>query len=155
MNMQTLDLEVFMRSLTEEQMDACESDEKKLGEIFEAGWSENTAVRFHRAMLSTRRIDPEVTVDGVLEVALWVGLSFLGNEGVFARLKQNREDDVVVYGVARRDGKDLGRTSGTVLMDGDMPARLRRGKNSRKNGVRVVGVPGNKHGRAGVSIREV
>jgi hypothetical protein len=134
--MQTLDLEVFMRSLTEEQMDACESDEKKLGEIFEAGWSEHTAVRFHRAMLCTKRIDPEVTVDGVLEVALWVGLSFLANERVFARLKQNREDDVVFYGVARRDGKDIGRTSGTVLTDGDTPVRLRR--KSRKRPVRGV-----------------
>lgn len=129
MNMETLDMEVFLRSLTEEKMDVCENDEKKLGEILKNGLSEEAAVRFYRTILCTRRIDPEVTVEGVFEVALWVGLSFLGDEEVFARLKQNREGDVIVYGIARRDGKDIGRTSGTVLI----PAKRRK-----RGGVRGV-----------------
>lgn len=130
MNMQTLDMEVFFRSLTEEQMDICESDEKKLREIFEEGWSEATAVRFHRAMLTTRRFDPGTTVEGVMEVALWVGLAFLSDEEVCARLKQRRDDDIVVFGIARPDGKDIVRSTSA------MPAKLRKRPSVR--GVRGV-----------------
>lgn len=91
MDMQTLDVDIFLRSLTEEQMDTCESDEKKLEEIFKEGWSEETAVRFHRAMICARRITPDATVEGVFETALRVGLTFLADLG--AEKKQNREDD--------------------------------------------------------------
>ena len=118
-------MEVFMKSVTEEQADACESDEKQLGEIFSAGWSEATAVLFHRAMLHARRVDPNVTVEGVFEVALRLGLSFIGNEDVLARINQAREDDVIVYGVQRKDGKDAGRTSGSLLMDGATVVKIK------------------------------
>ena len=111
-------MEVFLKSLTEEQANTCESDEKQLSQIFSAGWSEASAVHFHRAMLHARRVDPSVTVEGIFESALHLGLSFIGDEDVLARLNQAREDDVIVYGVQRKDGKDAGRTSGCVLTDG-------------------------------------
>lgn len=79
MNMQTLDMGIFLQSLTPDQIDVCENDQKRLAEIFEAGWSEETAVLFHRAMLF-RRIDPKVTVEGLFESALRVGLSSLVDE---------------------------------------------------------------------------
>lgn len=77
MNMQTSDMKVFLQSLNQEQMDECENDEKKLSEIFASGWSEHVAVRFHRALLCLRRIDPNVTVEGVFEAALLIGLASL------------------------------------------------------------------------------
>ncbi|MDR5729804.1 MAG: hypothetical protein RB191_20515 [Terriglobia bacterium] len=130
-----MNVEVFLKSLTEEQADVCESDEKQLAEIFKAGWSEETAVQFHRAMLHARRINPATTVEGVFEVAFYLGLSFIGNEDVLARLNQAREDDVIMYGVQRRDSKDAGRTACIVSPDVAALAKLRRGK---KRGVRGV-----------------
>lgn len=153
MDNQTLDLEVFMRSLSEEQLDACESDEKQLGEIFSAGWSEGTAVLFHRAMLNARSIEPGVTVEGVFETAFRLGLSFVGDRDVMARVFKGTGDGVLVCGIAARDNiKD--RTVCSVSPDGAALEKLRHGKKPQKRGVRVVGVPGNRHGRAGVSIRE-
>lgn len=119
MDNQTLKLEVFLKSLSEDQADACSSDEKQLAVIFNEGWSEATAVQFHRAMLHARRVNPGVTVEGVFEAAFRLGLSFIGDEDVLARLNQAREDDVIVYGVQRKDGKDTGRTGGTVHLDGN------------------------------------
>jgi hypothetical protein len=105
MDMQTLDVEIFLRSLTEEQMDACENDEKKLNEIVREGFSEEVIVRFCRAMICARRITPDATVEGVLEVALRVGMTFLCNLSdekltTHAR-KQKREDDA---SAKRRNG---------------------------------------------------
>ncbi len=123
MDMQTLDMEIFLRSLTEDQMNTCESDEKKLAEIFAKGWSIKTAVRFHRAMLCARRLTPDATVDGVFELALHIGLSALCDE----RLTTPK--------APTRKGK---------------PGGVGRGV----RGVRVVGVPGNRHGSRGVSIKD-
>lgn len=96
MDMQTLDVDIFLRSLTEEQMDTCESDEKKLNEIVREGFSEETAVRFARAMICARRLTPDATVEGVFETALRVGLTFLcnlnGEKLTTPARKQNRED---------------------------------------------------------------
>jgi hypothetical protein len=75
MDNQTLSMEVFLKSLTEEQADTCERDEKQLAEIFSAGWSEAAAVQFHRTLLHARRVDPATTVDGVFEAAFRLGLS--------------------------------------------------------------------------------
>jgi hypothetical protein len=134
MDSKTLDMEVFLKSLTEEQADTCESDEKQLAEIFKAGWSEETAVQFHRTMLHARRVNPGVTVEGVFEAAFQLGLSFIGDEAVLARVNQAREDDVIVYGVQRRDRKDAGRTACIVSPDVAALAKLRR----KKRGVRGV-----------------
>jgi hypothetical protein len=68
-------LGVFIKSLTEEQADMCESDEKQLSEIFRAGWSEATALQFHRTMLHARSVEPAVTVEGIFETAFRLGLS--------------------------------------------------------------------------------
>ncbi len=73
MDNQTLDLKTFMKSVTEEEADICESDEKQLAAIFSEGWSEETSVRFHRAMLHARRIEPGVTVEGLFELVLRCG----------------------------------------------------------------------------------
>lgn len=137
MDSQTLDLEVFLQSLTEEQADTCESDEKQLAQIFSEGWSEANAVRFHRAMVHARRVEPGVSVEGVFEVALQLGLTFIGNEEILARVNQGREDDVIIYGVQR---KDAGRTNGSVLMDGATvvkikPKRVRGWKKGQVRGV--------------------
>src|ERR1700723_334293 len=99
MDNQTRSMEVLLKSLTEDQADACERDEKQLAEIFNAGWSEETAVQFHRTMLHARRVNPAVTVEGVFAGAFQLGLSFIGDEAVLARLIQAREGDVIVYGV--------------------------------------------------------
>ena len=137
MDNQTSKMEVFLKSLTEEQTDTCECDEKQLAEIFSAGWTEEAAVHFHRALLHARHVDPAVTVEGAFEVALRLGLAFIGDEEVLARLYQGREDDVVVYGVQRRDGKDLDRTSGTAHLDGGTLIKKRTRKpHTRKEGVR-------------------
>jgi hypothetical protein len=149
MDNKTLDMEVFLKSLTAEQADACNRDEKQLAAIFSAGWSEATAVCFHRAMLHARRIYPNATVEGLFESAFQLGLSFIGDEEVLARVMQDREGDVIVSGVQRRDRKDAGRTACIVSPDVVALAKLRR-----KGAVRVIGVPGNRHARAGVSIRE-
>jgi hypothetical protein len=133
MDSKTLEMEVFLKSLTEEQADVCESDEKQLAVIFSEGWSEANAVRFHRAMLHARRVNPGVTVEGVFEATLYLGLSFMGDEAVLARVHQAREDDVIVYGVQRRDRKDAGRTACIVSPDVAALAKLRR-----KRGVRGV-----------------
>jgi hypothetical protein len=140
MDDKTLDLGVFIKSLTEEQADACESDEKQLGEIFSAGWTEKAAVLFHRAMLHARRVDPQVTVEGVFEMAFQLGLTFIGDEEILARINQGQEDDVVVYGLQRKDGKDTARTSGSVLMDGATvvkikPKRVRGWKKGQVRGL--------------------
>jgi hypothetical protein len=74
MDNKTLDLTTFIKSLTAEQADACESDENQLAEIFREGWSEANAVCFHRTMLNARRVDPDITVEGVFEVAFKHGL---------------------------------------------------------------------------------
>jgi len=85
-----------------------------------------------------------VTVEGIFESALHLGLSFIGDEDVLARLNQAREDDVIVYGVQRKDGKDAGRTSGCVLR---MVPRLYRssqtcaGMEERSRAGRIVGRP--------------
>jgi hypothetical protein len=93
MDMQTLDVDIFLSSLTEEQMSVCEKDEEKLNEIVREGWSEEAIVRFCRAMICARRINPAATVEGVLELALRMGLSSLTQELTTPARKQNREDD--------------------------------------------------------------
>lgn len=132
MNNQTGQMEVFLKSLTEEQMDTCERDEKQLAEIFHAGWSEATAVQFHRAMLHARRVNPDVTVEGVFEAAFSLGLAFIGDKDVLARVHQAREDDVIVYGVQRRGSKDAGRTA--CIVSPDVALKLRRGKRGKLTG---------------------
>jgi len=130
---QTLSMDVFFESLTEEQAETCERDEKQLTEIFNAGWSEATAVQFHRAMLHARRVNPATTVEGVFESAFRLGLEFMGDKAILARLNQAREDNVIVYGVQRRDSKGAGRTA--CIVSPDVAAlNLRRGK----RGVRGV-----------------
>jgi hypothetical protein len=138
MDSRTLSMEVFLKSLTEEQADTCERDEKQLAEIFSEGWSEENAVHFHRAMLHARRVEPNVTVEGVFEMAFQLGLSFIGDEAVLARVNQAREDDVIVYGVQRRDSKDAGRTACILSPDVAALAKLRRGKKPQKRAVRGV-----------------
>ncbi len=131
MDMQTVDLKVFLKSLTEVQAEMCESDEKQLAEIFNEGWSEATSVLFHRAMLHGRGINPTITVEGVFEEALHLGLSFFGDEKILARLHQARADDVVFYGIERRDGKGAGRTACTVSPDVAALAKQRRNRKVR------------------------
>lgn len=75
MDNQTLSIYTFTASLTEDQLDVCERDEEELKKIFAEGWSEANAVRFHRAMFAARRITPDATVAGVIELALSAGLS--------------------------------------------------------------------------------
>ena len=136
MDNQTLSMEVFLKSLTEEQADTCERDEKQLSELFSAGWSEATAVQFHRTMLHGRRVNPAMTVEGVFEFAFRLGLSFIGDEEVMARVMQDREDDIIVYGLQRVNRKGAaGRTACIVEPDVAL-AKLRRGKTKR--GVRGV-----------------
>jgi hypothetical protein len=84
-------------------------------------------------MLHVRRVRPGVTVEGVFEAAFQLGLSFIGDEAVMARVHQAREDDVIVYGVQRRDRKDAGLTACIVSTDVAALAKLRR-----KRGVRGV-----------------
>ena len=79
MDMQTSDMEVFIRSLTDEEIAVCESDEESIGKILCAGLSERTAVEFHRAMLRARRFTEGATTEGVLEAALVAGFSFVEN----------------------------------------------------------------------------
>ena len=133
-------LKEFLESLTEEQADTCESDEKQLAEIFGGGWSEATSVQFHRTMLHARRVNPDVTVEGVFEVAFRIGLSVIGDEDVFARLNQEREDDVIVYGVQRQDSKGAGRSG---LYGGAGRGCSSETERSKKRGVRgsLVGRP--------------
>ncbi|MDR3764437.1 MAG: hypothetical protein P4M01_10110 [Acidobacteriota bacterium] len=137
MDDQALSMEAFLTSLTEEQVNTCESDEKQLAEIFDSGWSDATAVQFHRAMLHARHVGVNVTVEGVFEMAFRLGLAFLGDEGVLARLKQEREDDVIVYGL---QSKDAGRSRTACIVSPDVAAlaKLRQGKKPRKRGVRGV-----------------
>jgi hypothetical protein len=135
MDMQTLKMNVFLKSLTEEQADACERDEKQLTEIFIDGWSEENAILFHRAMLLARRLMPDVTVSGVFEGAFRLGLSFLGDEELCARLKEERAGDVIVYGVQRQNGKSAG---GSVLMDGATVVRIKPKRVWQKGQVRGV-----------------
>src|ERR1017187_2992289 len=144
MDNQTLSMEVFLKSLTEDQADTCGRDERRLAEIFNAGQSEKTSVQFHQAMLHARRVNPGVTVEGIFEAAFQLGLAFIGDEAVLARLNQAREDDVIVYGVQRQDGKDTGRTGGTVHLGGDtlVKTKAKRGCGWKKGQVQVVGVPG-------------
>jgi hypothetical protein len=133
MDNQILDMGVFLKSLTEEQADTCESDEKQLAEIFGEGWSEETSVLFHRAMLLTRRLMPDVTVSGVFEGAFRLGLSFLGDEEVCTRVKEGREGDVIVYGVQRQNGK-----GGSVLMDGATVVKIKPKRVWKKGQVRGI-----------------
>jgi hypothetical protein len=84
-------------------------------------------------MLHTRRVNPGVTVEGVFEAAFYLGLAFIGDEAVLARVHQAREDDVIVYGVQRRDRKDACRTACIISPDVAALAKLRR-----KRGVRGV-----------------
>jgi hypothetical protein len=126
MDNQTTSMEVFSKSLTEEQADSCENDEKQLAQIFSEGWSEANAVLFHRAMLHARRIIPGFTVEGVFEIAFQLGLTFIGDEEILARLNQAREDDEIIYGVQRRDSKGAGRTACVVSPDVAALAKLRK-----------------------------
>lgn len=136
MDNKTLNAEAFLKSLTDAEMDVCESEEKQLAEIFSEGWSEENGVRFHRAMLHARRVKPDVTVEGVFEVALMLGLSFIGDEDVLARFNQARADDVIVYGVARRGSKGADRTA--CIVSSDVALAKLRGKNPRKRAVRGI-----------------
>ena len=86
MDEKTLSMEVFVRSLTEDQLDVCESDEKRLGELFSAGWSEANSVRFARTMFHARRVKPDVTVEAVFEDAFRFGLVYIGDETAFAQM---------------------------------------------------------------------
>lgn len=128
------DMELFLKSLTEDQAETCESDEKLLAEMFNAGWSEETAVQFHRTMLHARRVEPDVTVAGVFDVAFRLGLAFIGDEDVLRRVNQAREDDVIVYGLQRR-GSKAGRTACIVSPDVAALAKLRRGKKPQVRGI--------------------
>lgn len=74
MDNQTLSIKTFLESLTEDQADMCERDEKQLAEIFSSGWSEATSVQFHRVMLHARRANSAATVEGVFEAVLRLGL---------------------------------------------------------------------------------
>ena len=136
MDNKTLNAEAFLKSLTDAEMDVCESEEKQLAEIFSEGWSEENGVRFHRAMLHARRVKPDVTVEGVFEVALMLGLSFIGDEDVLARFNQARADDVIVYGVARRGSKGAG-PDGLYRVVGCGFGKTAR-KNPRKRAVRGI-----------------
>lgn len=126
MDNQTTSMEVFAKSLSEEEAAMCEKDEAQLSEIFSAGWSEKNAVQFHRAMLNARRVEPSFTVEGIFELALQLGLTFIGDEEILARFNQAREDDVIVYGIQRRDSSDV-----------PTLAKIRRGKRGKLTGAGV------------------
>lgn len=136
MDNQTLSMQAFAKTLSEEEADTCERDEKQLAEIFNEGWSEANAVLFHRAMLHARRVEPGFTVEGVFEIAFHLGLTFIGDEEVLARLNQAREDDVIVYGIQRRDSGGAGRTA-CVSQDVAALAKIRRGKRGKLTGAGV------------------
>jgi hypothetical protein len=74
MDNETLDVGIFLKSLTAEQVEMCERDEDQLAAICREGLSEANAVRFQRAMLRARRAVPDATVGGVFEFALKLGL---------------------------------------------------------------------------------
>ena len=85
-------------------------------------------------MLHARRVNPATTVEGLFEVAFNLGLSFIGNEDILARLIQGREDDVIVWGVQRQDVKSAG---GTVHLDGAsvVKTKLKWGRKGQVRGV--------------------
>jgi hypothetical protein len=93
MDQHTLSMEVFAASLTEAQLDTCESDEKRLGEVASEGLSEANAVRFARAMSNARRATPDAAVEAVFEYALKIGLSAIAGP-------KSRED--AVKGAAKK-----------------------------------------------------
>ena len=144
MDTKTESIEGLLCSLTEEQIGQCVEDENQLSGIMGEGLSEANAVRFHRAMLTARRVNPDVTVEGLLEVALLVGLSFIGNEKILTRMNEARDGDVIVCGMEGKEGNGNGygtRTGCTVSPDVEALAKLRRKKaqpKPRKPGVRGV-----------------
>ena len=135
MDTKTESMNVLLDSLTEEQVRQCGEDENQLSGIMGEGLSEANAVRFHRAMLTARRIKADVTVEGLLEVALVVGLSFIGNEEIMARMNEARPGDKIFCGVKGKDGSGAGCT---VSPDVATLAKLRRGHKPRKASVRGV-----------------
>jgi hypothetical protein len=120
--------EKIMRNWTNEQWDAAERIEKAatamLGEDL---YGDVAATGLVTLVIEEQKRDPDTTLENVLYLAI-----VLGVESLF----QLRHESQSPKKTARE---------ATPRMTAKTP---------RVRGVRVVGVPGNRHGQAGVSIRE-
>jgi hypothetical protein len=72
-----LEMEKYYTGLTAAEWETAEAIETEIGKLLSEGLSEETAFRFVRAVLEIRKITPAATVEGVLEVALKAGLTYL------------------------------------------------------------------------------
>jgi hypothetical protein len=81
---------------------------------------------------------PDVTVEGVFEVAVHLGLTFLDDEKILAVLKQSSGDYVFVSGLQRRGGKGAACLVSTDVAE---MAKL-RSKKAQKRGERTRRVRG-------------
>jgi hypothetical protein len=75
MDNETLEIGIFLKSLSAEEVDECESYENELTAIRNEGLSEANAVCFVRTMLVVKRLMPDATVEGLSELAFKLGLA--------------------------------------------------------------------------------
>jgi len=125
-------LDKIMRNWTKEQWDAAERVENEANALLGEVYANVSGSGLVTLVIEERKRDPATTLENVLELSIILGVE------TFFRLR---------HGVhQKKEG-----TACIVSPDVAALAKLRHGK---KRGVRVVGVPGNRHGRAGVSIKE-
>src|SRR6185437_14273027 len=106
--------EEFFKSLSEDDWDKAVAIETELGILLSEGLPEDVSIKFVRTVMAIRAVIPEATVEGVHDMALRAGLSYLGDKKTIARMQ-----------------KEPGCAGGTVLRDGERfvknAKRARRG----------------------------
>ena len=85
-----LTVEEFCKSLSTAEWDEAEAIEVKLHEVMSVGLTEATAIQFVRTVMAARKVMPSVTVVGVFDTALGIGLSYLGDAGTLTRLRKGQ-----------------------------------------------------------------
>jgi hypothetical protein len=71
------EVERFYKGLSDAEWADAEAIEAEIGRLLTEGLSEATGPRFVRAVMEIRKVTPAATVEGVFEVVLKAGLTYL------------------------------------------------------------------------------
>lgn len=103
-----MDVATFMKTLTAEEVDTAIQIADELSEAVAEGLPEELVVAFTRAVFAARRVMADVRVQNLFEMALRLGLAYVQDEAVFARLLEGRPGDVPVCGIRNRSDSGIG-----------------------------------------------
>jgi hypothetical protein len=102
-----LEVEKFYKGLSDAEWDEAGAIEAEVEKLLDEGLSEEAGVGLVRTVMQIRKVMPEATVEGILELVFHYGLLYVGSEHMLKRLRSGAADGIKAQRV-RKPGQGQG-----------------------------------------------